>query len=254
MPVSGGYKMWYTAGTANYETMRIGYATSVDGIAWQRDTVNNPVLNVGGPGQWDSTAVGWASVFSFQNNYFMWYEGPYLDGYACTAAGWATSSDGITNWTRYSGNPVLTITPGGWDGTYAELATVVLREGTVHGWYDARTPDTPYRIGHVTSPWEWGGEGDERNGEIPERFKLAQNYPNPFNPATTVSYQLTVTSDVKLAVFDLLGREVAVLVHEKKSPGTYEVKFDAGELASGAYLYRLTAGDFTQTRAMVLVR
>jgi hypothetical protein len=88
----------------------------------------------------------------------------------------------------------------------------------------------------------------------PAVFSLSQNYPNPFNPNTVVSYQLPVVSSVRLVVYDLLGREVAVLVNEKKTPGTYEVKFDAGGLASGVYFYRLTAGEFVQVRKLLLLR
>lgn len=88
----------------------------------------------------------------------------------------------------------------------------------------------------------------------PAAFKLEQNYPNPFNPTTVISFQLSVASDVKLAVYDLLGREVAVPVNERKAPGTYEVKFDGSGLASGVYLYRLTAGSFVQSRKFVLLK
>jgi hypothetical protein len=88
----------------------------------------------------------------------------------------------------------------------------------------------------------------------PLDFELSQNYPNPFNPTTVVRYELPAASDVKLVVYDLLGREVAVLVNEKKAPGSYDVKFDAAGLASGVYLYRLTAGNFVQTHKMILVR
>ena len=81
-------------------------------------------------------------------------------------------------------------------------------------------------------------------------------------PKTVVSYQLPVASDVRLSVHDLLGREVAVLVNEKKAPGSYEVKFDGSGLASGVYLYRLTArptdgrgaAEFTQAKKLLLVR
>jgi hypothetical protein len=89
---------------------------------------------------------------------------------------------------------------------------------------------------------------------IPTGFSLMQNYPNPFNPVTVVGYQLPAVSDVRLGVYDLLGREVAVLVNEKEAAGTHEVKFDGSGLASGVYLYRLTAGDFIQTRKLVLLR
>jgi hypothetical protein len=88
----------------------------------------------------------------------------------------------------------------------------------------------------------------------PLDFELSQNYPNPFNPATSIGYGISNTEFVTLKVFDILGREVAVLVNEKKAPGSYEVKFDAAGLASGVYLYRLSAGDFVQTRKMVVVK
>jgi hypothetical protein len=94
----------------------------------------------------------------------------------------------------------------------------------------------------------------DEESDIPVRFALEQNFPNPFNPTTVVSYQLPAVSDVRLVVYDLLGREVAVLVNEKKAPGTYEVRFDAAGLASGTYIYRLEAGSSVQARKMVLVK
>jgi hypothetical protein len=88
----------------------------------------------------------------------------------------------------------------------------------------------------------------------PKVFQLLQNYPNPFNPTTVVSYQLPVVSDMKLVAYDLLGREVAVLVNERKAPGIYNVQFDALGLASGVYVYRLTAGNFVQARKMIVIK
>jgi hypothetical protein len=89
---------------------------------------------------------------------------------------------------------------------------------------------------------------------IPTQASLDQNYPNPFNPTTVVSFQLPVASNVWLAVYDLLGREVAVLVNERKAPGSYKVKFDGSSLASGVYFYRLQAGDFVQSRKLLSLR
>lgn len=88
----------------------------------------------------------------------------------------------------------------------------------------------------------------------PQAFAMQQNYPNSFNPATVVRYQLPVVSDVKLVVYDLLGREVSVLVNERKAPGSYSVMFDAAGLASGVYFYRLTAGEFVQVRKLLMLR
>jgi len=91
-------------------------------------------------------------------------------------------------------------------------------------------------------------------GDVPAEFRLSQNYPNPFNPTTEIRYQVSGVNDVKLAVYDILGREVAVLVDEKKAPGSYTVQFNGSGLASGVYLYRLAAGSFVETRKMILVK
>jgi hypothetical protein len=90
--------------------------------------------------------------------------------------------------------------------------------------------------------------------EVPQDFLLVQNYPNPFNPSTGIRFQVPGVSDVKLVVYDLLGREVATLVNERKAPGSYEATFDASGLASGVYFYRLQSGDFTQTRKLCVLR
>ena len=100
------------------------------------------------------------------------------------------------------------------------------------------------------------------SSEVPAGFSLSQNYPNPFNPFTIIKYTVGGTRgegrwlavSVKLAVYDLLGRGVAVLVDERKQPGSYEVGFDGSGLASGVYIYRLTAGSSTQARTMVLLK
>ena len=92
------------------------------------------------------------------------------------------------------------------------------------------------------------------NKELPLVYSLSQNYPNPFNPSTTITYELPKTSHVSLSVFDILGREVSVLVNERKETGVHEVKFDGSSLASGAYLCRLQAGTFVQSRKLLLIR
>jgi len=93
-----------------------------------------------------------------------------------------------------------------------------------------------------------------RYSPSPNKFLLFQNYPNPFNPTTAISYQLPAVSDVKLAVYDLLGREVAVLVNERRDAGVHEVKFDGSILASGVYFYRLQAGDLVQAKKLILLK
>jgi hypothetical protein len=95
---------------------------------------------------------------------------------------------------------------------------------------------------------------DETVNNTPNEFSLFQNYPNPFNPLTHISFSIPVTSNVKLVIYDLLGNEIVTLVNELKSPGSYKVKFDAAEFSSGIYFYILNAGNFIETKKMVLIR
>lgn len=88
----------------------------------------------------------------------------------------------------------------------------------------------------------------------PEDYELEQNYPNPFNPATSIKYSLPEGNQVKLLVYDLLGNEIKTLVNEYEPAGTYSVKFNAANLTSGIYIYRLQAGDFISTKRMVLIK
>lgn len=96
------------------------------------------------------------------------------------------------------------------------------------------------------------------SSNIPEKYFLYQNYPNPFNPNTKIKYQITNSkyqkAEVTLIVYDIAGKEVATLVNEKQSPGIYEVTFDRGSLPSGIFFYRLTAGNFIETKKMVLIK
>ncbi|MBI5473374.1 MAG: T9SS type A sorting domain-containing protein [Ignavibacteriae bacterium] len=108
---------------------------------------------------------------------------------------------------------------------------------------------------------------DGTTGGVPSEFALLQNYPNPFNPVTTIRFTVPVTVGtgpagialagrhaLSLRVYDVLGREVATLVNEQKSPGTYTVTWDASNQSSGVYLYQLRAGGFVQTKKMIIIQ
>jgi carboxypeptidase T len=120
------------------------------------------------------------------------------------------------------------------------------------GWY---LDDITIRL------WPTVKVGVAEDQPLPTVCALEHNYPNPFNPLTVIKYAIGGArgqglggNGVSLVVYDILGREIAVLVNEKKAPGTYEVSFDGSGLASGIYIYRLTAGSFVQSRKMVLVK
>jgi hypothetical protein len=90
--------------------------------------------------------------------------------------------------------------------------------------------------------------------KVPIGYQLYQNYPNPFNPSTRIKYDIMKTSDVKIIIYDALGREVETLVSEQLKPGTYEVEWDAANYSSGLYFYKLITDDFTQSKKMVLMK
>jgi len=90
--------------------------------------------------------------------------------------------------------------------------------------------------------------------EVPDKFKLSQNFPNPFNPSTKINFSISKSGFVSLKVYDIAGREVADLVNEKLNVGVYEYIFDALAFSSGTYFYRILAGDFIETRRMVLIK
>lgn len=95
---------------------------------------------------------------------------------------------------------------------------------------------------------------NEANPEIADKFVLEQNYPNPFNPSTTITYSLPQQANVSLRVYDMVGREVATLISREQAAGNYSVSFDASQLSSGMYLYRLDTGSTTITRKMMLIK
>ena len=104
--------------------------------------------------------------------------------------------------------------------------------------------------------------------KIPVSFSLSQNYPNPFNPVTKIKFGIPTPLNppfakggtakpggfVKLIIYDVLGREVATLVNEQLTPGTYEAEWDGTDYPSGVYFYKLTAGDYTESRKMILIK
>ncbi len=97
------------------------------------------------------------------------------------------------------------------------------------------------------------------SNQVPEKFALSQNYPNPFNPQTKIKFEVPSnvkreTSNVKLVIYDLLGREVTTLVNEELKPGTYEADWNGSNFSSGVYFYKIISGEFSETRKMVLMK
>jgi endo-1,4-beta-xylanase len=139
---------------------------------------------------------------------------------------------GITNWDYLEGQ------------TWQTTCYLVRSDGTARPallWLAQFVKDNPMGV-------------EETASTLPSSYELGQNFPNPFNPATTIRYNISKASKVELRVFDLLGREVQNLVNTAQPPGQYSVTFNALDLASGVYFYRLTAGTFTETKKLMLLK
>jgi hypothetical protein len=94
----------------------------------------------------------------------------------------------------------------------------------------------------------------KNNDNQPGEYTLYQNYPNPFNPSTTIEFTLPNTDFVTLRIYSILGEEVATLVSQRLSAGNYKYDWDASNLSSGIYFYKIEAGDFIQTQKMILMK
>ncbi|HZW40471.1 MAG TPA: YCF48-related protein [Ignavibacteriaceae bacterium] len=113
-----------------------------------------------------------------------------------------------------------------------------------------------YRLKQIDfdGTFEYSKEIEVKVNEIPKKFSLEQNYPNPFNPSTTIKFSVPEEQLVEVKIFDVLGNEVAKVVKENFSPGSYEREWDASKLSSGVYYLRMKAGDFSETKKMVLMK
>lgn len=131
----------------------------------------------------------------------------------------------------------------------------LLDANTIHRWVVSAS--------NVYGASDWSTEGSfqtgaatlvERDGTAPTEFGLSQNYPNPFNPTTNFELRIPNFGFVRLTIYDVLGREIAALVNEELKPGTYTIRWDASELPSGVYFYRLVATGYVVTKRMQLIR
>ncbi|MBZ0178161.1 MAG: T9SS type A sorting domain-containing protein [Melioribacteraceae bacterium] len=153
-------------------------------------------------------------------------------------------------------------------GDWADLATSVLSQVESYNWLvpNIASDSTKIRIRDANNPQLFGETGlftidpatdvkdPSQDEAIPSEYKLYTNYPNPFNPSTRIKYSIPEEAFVTIKVFDILGAEVATLVNETRSPGNYELNFDASNLRSGVYLYRIQAGNYTESRKMLFIK
>jgi predicted GH43/DUF377 family glycosyl hydrolase len=252
--VDGMYHMWYTGG--NGTLTRIGHATSVDGVTWEKDPVN-PVLTVGTSGSWDDLTVSTPTVSYDGHTFHMWYCGAQT-AFGDWKVGYAVSLDG-RHWEKISiENPVMDLgSSSQWDDKFvAHGLEVIIDDDSdeLKMWYGGGRFNNASKIGFAQSYISTGFKDNMLN-EIPLKPSLSQNYPNPFNPSTIINYELRISRDVELSVYNLLGQKVATLINGRQQAGFYQVEWDASGFASGVYYYRLnTDGGFVQTKKLILLR
>lgn len=139
--------------------------------------------------------------------------------------------------------------------TWSELAEGL--PNTVSISLDYNQATGKLRIGtHGRGTWEANGVIGiiSYNSKVPASYALSQNYPNPFNPVTNIKYDLLRSGEVRLAVYDMVGREIETIINSRQNAGSYVVQFDASRLTSGVYFYTLRTGDYTATKKMVIVK
>jgi len=284
------YEMWYSI--TFHPNSSIKYATSSDGINWTIASAN-PVLTRG-PGSWDLQGILPGYIHFDGSTYHMWYSGssgtgagPWRTGYAVSPKGtnyWLSTRDSIINSvadtvqiTIRVDNPAelqfsakIKIKSSG-----VAIDTVQLFDDGAHD--DSLAADgifsnswvfpdsNSYSISltltmHDTLRFEMTGVKElvtsvrDISESRPLTFGLLQNYPNPFNPTTRIQFSVVSRQFTVLKIFDILGREVATLVNEELNSGSYNITLDASEFASGVYFYRLQAGEFIETKKLVLMR
>ncbi|MBI4427939.1 MAG: T9SS type A sorting domain-containing protein [Ignavibacteriales bacterium] len=277
------YEMFYVGERSNGRS-QFGYATSADGKNWTRSP-DNPVLKLG-PSAWDAQDFYALEILFRQDIYHMWYGGTSVFGGIAWRGGYAVSPKGMSVSVLPLNSVVVRIVvrvndPKGMQfsaelqlGT-TPLDTVKLYDDGLHG--DSLAADgifanewpspgsNTYSVNlqlrlHDTLRFESNGAAvfttsvSKQTSTIPFEYDLSQNYPNPFNPSTEIQFSLPYRSYVTLTIFDLLGREVATLVSEELSAGSYSTRWDAAGMPSGVYLYRLQAGEFVETKKLLLLR
>jgi len=205
------------------------------------------------------------SVYGTTNGWFS--IGPHNIDYYLILGEWnfiaVTFDTGFVN-LYYNGDLIYTDTTIIKYTSLGEYSTDDIHIGRYHSGYpgysfkggldEIRIYNRPLSSTEVNDIYNQVTSVENKLNRIPRQFELTQNYPNPFNPITTIKYKLPELSVVKIKVYDILGRELNNLVNEEQNAGVYDIEFDGSELMSGIYIYQLRAGNYIQTKKMVLIK
>lgn len=252
LPQAGSEAGWNNSGTS---------IDTVDGPLWFG--TNNTRL-YRGPGNY--TALPTAGL---TNSYAVWAN--YSNSIMAGGTIMLFSGSGGSSWTNVNapgtGN-ILGIAGKGTKWWYVRGASIYYSDNNGANWVTDYTSSGTYNditiavTGQIWAVKSNGGISkftvpvgiNPINSEVPLEFGLYQNFPNPFNPVTKIKFDIAKLSTVKLIIYDVLGREIAAPLNEKLQPGTYEVEWNGTNYTSGVYFYRLEAGNYVETRKMILMK
>jgi Secretion system C-terminal sorting domain len=186
------------------------------------------------------------------------------------ALNWATATEvnnyGFEIQRTLNPSPGKGGTPGGWEKIGFVKGNGNSNSPKEYSFVDNKTPGVSENPGGLSSKLEYRLKQIDNDGQfkyskvvevlfnVPAEFSLKQNYPNPFNPTTSIRYSIPRAEHVTLKIYDVLGKEAASLVDENKEAGSYNITFNASGLASGIYYYRITAGEFTEVKKLMLLK
>lgn len=251
--MDGRTDMLYLASELTAAGATAGNFTSLSFYINHLDTLTMNGLNVKILNTSDTSLTafheGWDVVYNgnFQNLSTGWQTINFTQGF-----GW-NGSDNIIIEVCYNNNRYTwfstvrsTVKTGRTYGAYQDLPTGDGCTGITTGTLQTRRPNICLSLTPIT--------GVGNHNSAPDKYYLSQNYPNPFNPETRINYSIMKAGLVSLKVYDMLGREVAVLVNSYKTAGNYIVEFKASELSSGIYYYKLISGDFSDIKKMSVIK
>lgn len=232
---NGQYHMWYGGYDDEEYTPRIGYAISPDGINWEKDMENNPVLEGGIVGSYLEGWVCYPNVMYHDGMFEMWFSGH--DVFEHYRIGYASSEDGI-EWDYVTEEPVLSIGENEtWDDIMVCRPSVIIDDNQYKMWY-AGNNGSRYKIGFAT-----GDIVTKTDDNIDKSAFVSYSFPNPFKNTFEIHYALDSKTQIKISLFDSQGSIITTIADDINQAGQHVAYFDGTDLEQGIYYYHISAGE-----------
>lgn len=239
------YLMWYTGNGGNDNPSRIGYASSDDGINWEKDQVNNPVVETGPEGSYYESWLNHPCVIRNDGLFEMWFSGH--DVFEHYRIGYANSEDGI-NWDYISEEPVLDIGASEtWDDIAVYRPSVIIDDHQYKMWYSGYN-GSRHRVGYALGNTITGIDNFDQIEPFSSRC-----FPNPVKNKFEINYILEKNAHVGITLVNSEGKVIKTLVNKMQQPDNHIIQFDVSELTSGVYYYIIKAGNQKSTGKIIKI-